>query len=69
VIGLWSVRLAGDLRRALLGGVRKVEDYARAHRLASAEWPEADFFNINRPDDLALAARRLRDAATTPPGR
>jgi molybdopterin-guanine dinucleotide biosynthesis protein A len=59
VFALWPVALAGDLRRALQGGLRKVEDFARRYPLARAAWPEAAFFNINRPDDLQAAAKRL----------
>ncbi len=63
VFGLWPVRLAADLRRALDGeGVRKVDAWTARHRLATVEFPvaEADpFFNVNGPDDLAAAERLL----------
>lgn len=64
VFSLWPVDLAADLRSALSQGVRKVEDFARAHRLALVDWPAEPFFNVNTPDDLQQAARRL--TATTP---
>lgn len=59
VFTLWPVALAGGLRAALSSGVRKVEDFARAHRLATVDWPAERFFNINTPDDLLQASRRL----------
>ena len=59
VFGLWPVALAGELRGALSNGVRKVEDFARRYRLATADFPAESFFNINTPDDLQLAAKRL----------
>jgi len=59
VFGLWPVTLADDLRRALIAGVRSVEHFAGAYRLARAAWPDEAFFNINTPDDLSQAARRL----------
>ena len=66
VTGLWPVRLAPDLRRAVVAdGIHKVDTWTARYRLARAEFP-ADpfdpFFNVNTPDDLAtaeaLAARR-----------
>jgi len=59
VFALWPVRLAGELRAALTGGVRKVEDFARRYRLALVDWPADAFFNINTPEDLQQAVRRL----------
>ncbi len=59
VVGLWPVRLASALRRAMTAeDIRKVDLWTGRYRLASAAWP-ADpvdpFFNANRPDDLAAA--------------
>jgi molybdopterin-guanine dinucleotide biosynthesis protein A len=59
VFGLWKISLAEELRSALLGGVRKVDQFARSYKLALVAWPEAAFFNINRPEDLQQAAVRL----------
>lgn len=59
VFGLWPVALAGELRGALSNGVRKVEDFARRYRLATADFPADSFFNVNTPDDLQRAAKRL----------
>jgi molybdopterin-guanine dinucleotide biosynthesis protein A len=60
-LAVWSVRLAADLRRAVLEeGVRRVEEFARRYRLAELAWPggEAPFLNVNTPDDLTLASRQ-----------
>ena len=63
VFGLWPVRLAGDLRRAVVDeGVRKVDVWTARHRLVRADWPcdpVDPFFNVNRPDDLARAEAML----------
>jgi molybdopterin-guanine dinucleotide biosynthesis protein A len=60
VIGLWPVRLAAELRRALVGeGVRKVDVWTGRYRLATVEFPTEPidpFFNANRPEDLEAAA-------------
>jgi len=59
VFGLWPISLAGDLRGALSDGVRKVEDFAKAYRLARVDFPADSFFNINAPEDLQQAAKRI----------
>ncbi len=63
VVGLWPVRLAGELRRALVEeGVRKVDLWTGRYRLAQAEFatsPHDPFFNANTPEDLAEAERLL----------
>lgn len=56
-IGLWSTALADDLRRALTGGLRKIDLWTARHRLATVDFA-ADpdpFFNANTPEDLAAA--------------
>ncbi len=59
VFGLWPVRLAGELRRAVAEeGVRKVDVWTGRHRLAHADFDAAPidpFFNVNRPEDLDVA--------------
>jgi len=67
-IAVWSVRLATDLRRALLEeGVRRVEEFARRYNFAELAWPggAAPFLNVNTPAEFArakrLAASSLRD--------
>lgn len=67
VCGLWPVRLAGDLRRAMLEeDIRKVDVWTARYGLAVAEWPVEPvdpFFNANRPEDLAEAERLLAHSA------
>lgn len=63
VFGLWPVRLADELRHALVEeGMRKIDAWTARYRLAVAEFP-ADpidpFFNANAPEDLAEAERLL----------
>ncbi len=65
-LAVWSVRLAADLRRALLKeGLRRVEDFARRHTLAELSWPgaAAAFMNVNTPDELKAAEARLTKSA------
>jgi len=63
VVGLWPVRLRGDLRHALtVEHIHKVDVWTARHRLATVDFPIAGldpFFNTNRPDDLAEAERLL----------
>lgn len=59
VFSLWPVSLADELRGALAHGVRKVEDFARRYRLATVDFPADAFFNVNTPEDLQQAAKRL----------
>ena len=59
VIGVWPSALAGDLRRAIVDeGVRKTRAWTARYRIAHVEFnaaPTDPFFNINRPEDLAMA--------------
>jgi molybdenum cofactor guanylyltransferase len=61
VFGLWPVALGPDLRHAMTAaGIRKVDAWTARHRLAVASFPDQPhdpFFNVNRPDDVAEAAR------------
>ncbi|HEX5796492.1 MAG TPA: molybdenum cofactor guanylyltransferase MobA [Geminicoccaceae bacterium] len=63
VFGLWPVRLAVDLRRAMVDEeIRKVDLWTARHRLVEVIFPATPvdpFFNTNRPDDLAEAERLL----------
>lgn len=63
VFGLWPVRLAADLRRAVAEeGVRKVDSWTSYYRMSTVEFAVVrydPFFNVNRPDDLAAAERLL----------
>lgn len=63
VVGLWPVRLQGDLEAALFAeGVRKVDAWTGRFRLATVDFsdrPFDPFFNANRPEDLEEAERLL----------
>ena len=63
VFGLWPLRLAPDLRRAVaVEGIRKVEDWTGRYRVTIVDFPLKPFdpfFNANRPEDLAEAERLL----------
>ena len=65
VFALWPVRLAAELRAAVVTeGVRKVDTWTARYTLARAEFGTAGgdpFFNINRPEDLAAAEVLLAD--------
>ena len=67
VCGLWPVRLADELRRAMLEeDIRKVDVWTARYKLAVAEWPLEPvdpFFNANRPEDLAEAEKFLAQTA------
>jgi len=67
VIGLWPVRLAGDLRRAMLEeDIRKVDTWTARYRLEQVDFPITPydpFFNTNRPEDLEAAEALMRDGA------
>jgi len=76
VFGLWPVALCGALRTALVTeGVRKIDLFTARYPLSVVDWPArpADpFFNVNRPEDLAHAAARLRaggDGGPLSPGQ
>lgn len=67
-IAVWSVKLAADLRRAVLEeGVRRVDEFARRYRFAELVWPggAGPFLNVNTPAEFAratrVAASNLRD--------
>ncbi len=59
VCGLFPVRLRGALRRALeVDGLRKVERWTAAQRVATAAWtagPVDPFFNVNTAEDVEAA--------------
>jgi len=63
VIGLWPVRLRGELRQALIAEeIRKVDVWTARYRLATVDFPITTidpFFNANRPEDLDRAAALL----------
>ncbi|MBW6506296.1 MAG: molybdenum cofactor guanylyltransferase MobA [Rhodobacteraceae bacterium] len=56
--GLWPVALRDDLRAALKGGLRKAMLWADRHGAGAAQFDASrfdPFFNVNTPEDLALA--------------
>jgi molybdenum cofactor guanylyltransferase len=61
VIGLWSVRLRGELRHALVEeDVRRIDRWTARYPLATVSWevaPVDPFFNANTVDDIAEADR------------
>jgi len=62
VFGLWPVDLADDLRRFLVDeDKRKILEFAKRYDLTEVEFDmDADpFFNINTPEDLEIARKRL----------
>jgi molybdopterin-guanine dinucleotide biosynthesis protein A len=65
VVGLWPVRLADDLRHAMVDeALRKVDIWTGRYRLEQVDFPVRPidpFFNTNRPDDLEQAERLLAD--------
>ena len=64
-LAVWSVKLAADLRRAVLEeGIRRVEGFANRHRVAELAWPGggAPFLNVNTPEELSAAEARLARA-------
>ena len=64
-LGIWSVKLAQDLRRAVLEeGMRRVGQFAERHAHAELNWPgdPAPFVNINTPEELKAAEARLARA-------
>ena len=69
VFALWPVRLAAELRRAMVEeGIRKVDVWTARYKRAVADFATAPldpFFNANRPEDLAEAEALLALA----PGR
>lgn len=65
-IAVWSVKLAADLRRALLEeGVRRVEEFARRYDFAELVWPggAAPFLNVNTPAEFSRAARLMASSS------
>ncbi len=67
VFGLWPVRLAADLRHALVEeDIRKVDLWTARHKLVAVEFatqPHDPFFNVNRPEDVEEAERIAQELA------
>ena len=60
-VALWPLALRSDLRKALVEqDLRKIEVWTSRHGIAIADWPAEPidpFFNVNTPEDAALATR------------
>jgi molybdopterin-guanine dinucleotide biosynthesis protein A len=73
VIGLWPLAIAEDLEAALDRGLRKTGAFAEQQGAVEVFFPPAElegraidpFFNVNRPEDLALANALLGQQAKT----
>lgn len=63
--GLWPVNLLADLRYFLEEEQgRKVQQWLQRHVVNNVEFDDASddpFFNINTPDDLAVAEQRIKN--------
>ena len=73
VFGLWPVRLANELRVALVEEeIRKVDVWTARYGLALADFridPVDPFFNTNRPEDLSEAERLMGSEGPDPDHR
>ena len=70
VIALWPLSLRTALRTAIETGTRKMDTFTARYAVATVEWPTDPidpFFNVNTPDDLALA-NRLASSSRRGPG-
>lgn len=66
--GLWPAPLRHDLRAALQDGLRKMMTWADRHEAGTAVFacdPTDPFFNINTPEDIAIAERLLRNPSAS----
>jgi molybdopterin-guanine dinucleotide biosynthesis protein A len=62
-VGLWPTAAADELRAALAGGMRRVQDWTAAIGSTPVAFPDgAAFDNMNTPEDLDRAERVLADA-------
>ncbi|MEH6527833.1 MAG: molybdenum cofactor guanylyltransferase MobA [Sneathiella sp.] len=63
VVALWPLSLAADLRSALVDeNLRKILVFADRYNRVNVVWEDHEgdpFFNINRPEDLEEARKRL----------
>ncbi len=63
VFGLWPIAMAEELQAALVEeGLRKIDLFTARYRLVQVDFGHGrddPFFNINRPEDLQQAQRRI----------
>ncbi len=60
--GLWPVAARRDLRAAILGGQRRVRDWAEGRGAVQVSFPDGEgrmFFNVNTAEDMARAKEWL----------
>lgn len=64
VLALWDISLLGDVENALKKGERKMLTWIEKYSPPQVNWTDAadPFFNINTPEDLAAAEKRLEQA-------
>ncbi len=75
VIGLWRIEAADAIEAALARGERKVETMVDALNAVAVSFPDLDiggqtidpFFNVNTPEDLAIAESTLQQHAGPSP--
>jgi molybdopterin-guanine dinucleotide biosynthesis protein A len=60
VCALWRMNALEQVREYAATGRRSLIGFAETVGYVAVEWPEAAFFNVNRPEDLARAEARLR---------
>ena len=60
-MALWDTTLLSDMEWALNKGERKILSWIEKYSPAQIEWIDGPdpFFNINTPEDLAQAKKRL----------
>lgn len=59
VCGLWSVRVLDELAGYRAAGRRSLKGLAETVGAVIVEWPDSAFSNVNTPQELAEAERRL----------
>jgi molybdenum cofactor guanylyltransferase len=68
VAALWPVSLAAELEAALLAGTRKIDAWTARFGVAEVAFDDdgyAPFFNVNRPDELAIAEQMAANSGLT----
>lgn len=63
VCGLWSVRALDAIASYRASGRRSLKGLAEAVGFVAVDWPAALFVNLNTPEELDEAERRLRSEA------
>lgn len=58
-VACWAVEAAPALAAFLAGGGRRVSEFAARIGMRAVDFPDAPFFNVNTPADLAVARARM----------